>query len=250
MKSTHKIVASLAVAVLLVAVGVVVSFWTFRQIAESAEARKHSSMVLNSANDLLSSLKDAETGQRGFLLTGNESFLEPYLGARDHIGGLLNELRQLTLISVAHQYLDAIASLIDAKLAELSHTIELRRNNDMTTVLAVVRGGQGKQLMDSIRAEISSVIEIEESVREQREAEFQSNMRLLFYLIVIASMLTLLFAIAFIYLIYRATQQRLMNAAHLETLHLLKIKEESNKQLQQANITLQISEEKLAVTLN
>jgi two-component system sensor histidine kinase EvgS len=111
---------------------------------------------------LLSELKDAETGQRGYLLTGDEAFLEPYLAVRDSISGHLEELRQLTLISAAHKHLDALAPLMDAKLAELSHVIELRRNHDMTAVLAVVSSGQGKRLMDSIRAEMSSFIQIEE----------------------------------------------------------------------------------------
>jgi two-component system CheB/CheR fusion protein len=60
----------------------------------------------------------------------------------------------------------------------------------------------------------------------------------------------LLLALSFVYFIYREKQQQLKNLVYLETQHLLKIQEETNKQLQQANVTLQVSEEKLAVTLN
>src|SRR5665647_500482 len=100
MKNTHKIVASLAGVVLLIAaaVVVVVSFWTFSQIKEAAESRKHTYTVIIRAENLLSELKDAETGQRGYSLTGDEAFLEPYLAVRDSISGHLEELRQLTLI--------------------------------------------------------------------------------------------------------------------------------------------------------
>ena len=249
MRTKHKTIASLAGAALLVALVITVSFWAFRQIGEAAEARKHTYLVLSSAGELLSSLIDAETGQRGYLLTGDEVFLEPYLAVRDHIGAQMKVLGQLTLISAAHQHLDTMAPLVEEKLAYLSHNIELRRNNGMTAALANVRSSQGKQLMDSIRAEMSRFIRIEEGARDQYEAEFQSNMRYLFTLIVITSVLVLLLALAFAYSIYREAQQRLKNAAYLETLHLLGIKEESNRQLQQANATLQISEEKLAVTL-
>jgi PAS domain S-box-containing protein len=62
--------------------------------------------------------------------------------------------------------------------------------------------------------------------------------------------LTLLATLTLAYLIYRGTRQRLRNIVHLETKRLLQMQEETNKQLQQANITLQISDEKLAVTLN
>ncbi len=140
--------------------------------------------------------------------------------------------------------------LVEAKLAELAQVIELRRNHDMTAVIATVSSGQGKRLMDSIRGEMNSFIRIEEGALAQNEAEFQSNMRRLFVIIVTASLFTLLFALWFAFLIYRETQQRLKNLVHLETRHLLEIQEETNKQLQEANLTLRDSEEKLAVTLN
>ena len=75
-------------------------------------------------------------------------------------------------------------------------------------------------------------------------------MRRLFALIVTASLLTFLLALSFAWLIYRETQHRLTNLLHTETRRLLHLQEEANKQLQQANVTLHISEGKLAVTLN
>jgi two-component system CheB/CheR fusion protein len=172
------------------------------------------------------------------------------LAVRESISGQFEKLRQLSLISAAHKHLDAMAPLIVAKLAELSHVIELHRNNDMTAALAVVNSGQGKQLMDSIRAEMNSFIHIEEGALAQHDAEFQSNMLRLFIIIVTTSLLMLLLALSFVYFTYREKQQQLKNLVHLETQHLLKIQEETNKQLQQTNVTLQVSEEKLAVTLN
>ena len=77
MKTIHKIAASLAGVILLVSLGVVVAFWAFSQIGETAEARKSSTVLINHADDLLSALTDAETGERGFALTGDEVFLEP-----------------------------------------------------------------------------------------------------------------------------------------------------------------------------
>ncbi len=249
-KNRQQIMASLAGAALLLALVIAVSLWAFKQVGESAEARKHTNIVIFSANDLLSSLKDAEIGQRGYLLTGDEAFLKPYLAVRDRISGQMEELYQLTQISAAQQHLDAMAPLIDAQLAELTGTIELHRNHDMTTALVVVRGGQVNLLMDSILAEMKSFIQIEEEAWALHESEFQSNMRVLLTFIVIISLLVLLLSLAFAYLISLGAQQRLKDAVHLETLHLLEIEEESNIKLQQANVNLQISEEKLAVTLD
>ena len=99
MNATHKIFTSLAGAALLVALVVAVSFTAFRKLEEAAEARKHVFVAIIVANDLLSALKDAETGERGYSLTGDEAFLEPYLAVRDHVGGQLEQLRQRTWIS-------------------------------------------------------------------------------------------------------------------------------------------------------
>ncbi len=175
--------------------------------------RKHSRVILNRADDLLSALKDAETGQRGYLLTGDEAFLETYLAVHNSIIGKLKELRQLSLVPAANDHLDALGPMVDARLAHISQAIELRRNHDETAAVAMVRSGQGKQLMDSIRAEMKGFIRLQEDVQAQHDAEFRSNMRLLFSLLIIASVFTLLFVLSFAWLAYRETQLRLKNLA-------------------------------------
>jgi len=250
MKNDNRIFAVLAGVALLITAVVVSSFWAFRQISEAASARQHTYDVISGAHDLMSSLIDAETGQRGYLLTADDAFLKPYLAVRDNITGQLHSLRQLTSISAARNHLDTMSPLIDAKLAFLSRNIELRRNGDMDTALANVRSSQGKQAMDSIRAEIRRFIRIEEGALSQHEADFQSDMRRMFIVIAFASALMLLFALLFAYLTYQEAQNRLKNLVHLETQRLLDIQEDTNKRLQQVNGTLQVSEEKLSVLLS
>jgi len=252
MKNAHKIIVSLAgVALLFTAVLMVrVSFWAFTQIKEAAGARKHTYNVIIRADNLLSDLKDAETGQRGYLLTGDKAFLEPYLTARAGISGQLKELRQLASGSSAQKHLAAMSPLIAAKLAELSYVIELRRKNDMAAMLLTVRESRGKRLMDAIRAEMRGFIQIKEGELARHDAEFQANMRRLYIMIVAISLFALLLALSFIYYNFREARQQFRNLIHLETEHLLALQEDTNKQLQRANATLQISEEKFAVTLN
>ena len=250
MKADYKIVALFAGAALLVALVVALSFWAFRQIETATEARNHSYALIIRSDALLGDLVDAETGVRGYLLVGDEAFLEPYLALRNGIPGQLEELRRLTLISAAQKHLDALAPLVDAKLSHISQSVELRRNNEVAAALAVVRDGRGKRLMDSIRAEMSSYIQIEQGALAQLEVKFQSNMRQLFVLIIAATLFTFLLALLLAYLIYREGQHQFKNLVHLETQHLLEVQEQTNRQLQQANFTLRDSEEKLAVTLN
>jgi PAS domain S-box-containing protein len=249
LKATYKVFASLVGAGLLIAL-VAASFWAFNQIGKAGEARKYTYSLIIRANALLSELTDAETGQRGYSLTGDEAFLEPYLAVRDSISGNLEALHELTLDSAARKHLDALAPLVADKLAQIAHVIESRRHHDMTAALAEVGGGQGKHLMDSVRSEMRNFVQIQEAALAQHDVEFQSNMRHLFALIVTSSLFMLLVVLLFAYVFYLETQQRIKRLFNLETQHLLDIQEETNKQLLQANVTLQVSEEKLAVTLN
>ncbi|MBU4458972.1 MAG: PAS domain S-box protein, partial [Verrucomicrobia bacterium] len=233
----------------LAALVVTPSFWAFRQIESAAGARKQTYQVLHQAEALLSALRDAETGERGYALTGEPAFLEPYHAVRDEIGGRLDELRRSTLTTATHPSLDALEPLVAAHLEQLSHVVELRRKPDMAAVLAAVGNGTGKRLMDSIREEMGRFVEIETRELAEHDARLQSRMRLLLALISAASLLALLAAISFAYWIHRETRHQVMARAHLETQHLLEVREAANGELRESNDRLQISEERLAVTL-
>ena len=246
----RKTLAWMSVATFLVAAMAVSSFWSFGQIKSAAEARALSQQILNQADDLFSAMKDVETGARGFVLTGDEAFLEPYLAVRSSVADQLRELGHLVTNGAAHKHLEAIAPLIDAKLNEMARFIELRRQRDLAAAQAAVAGGEGKRLMDLIRAEMKGFVQLEESVQAGRDAAFQSRMAYLFGLIVVAGLAALLSALAFAYLIYRDAKLRVQSLVHLQTQHLLQTQTELNQQLQLAMGALQISEESLSVTLH
>ena len=251
LKTDRKIVASLIGAGLLVATVAVLSFWAFSQIEAATAARKHVYSLISDANALLSELKDAETGQRGFSLTGDEAFLAPYTGVQQNVRAHLAHLREFTYIAEARQHLDALAPLLEAKLAEMANVIKLRRQREMTALLAAAGGsGEGRRLMDAIRIEMIAYIGIEEGALAERDDELRASMRQLFALIVIASLFTFLLALSFAWLVYRDSRHRLRDLVHDETSHLLENQTAANERLQQANTTLHISEERLAVTLN
>ena len=249
MKNTHKIAALIAGVALLIAV-IGESFWAFNQIEEAARAREHTNLVINRANALLSALRDAETGQRGYVITGDRAYLKPYLAVCDNIKIKLEELYQLTSIDTAREQLAAMSPLTASKLKEMANVIELCAGDNRSAALAIVSSNKGKDLMDSIRSVMNRFILIEESTLSQHETDFQLNMRRLFIVIAITSILTLLFALSFTYLIYRETKHNLRTLIYRETKNLLEVQEELNKHLHLGNISLQLSEEKLSVTLN
>ena len=250
MKTSHGLVGGFSAAILLSSLVVVASFWTLRQVEESAAVRTHTNAVINSADDLLSAVKDAESEQHAYSAAGDGGLAQPYGVQHDRIRDSLKNLQEITLVAAARQHLDALAPLIDAKLAFMSNAIELRRSQEAAQALALEGGGEGRRLMDSIRAEIGSFGSIEVDVLKQREAEFQASMRRLFFIVITTTLLVLLLALGFAYLIFRETRQQLKNLVHLKTQHLLELQDQTNRQLQQSNNTLRDSEEKLAVTLN
>ncbi len=252
MKNRYKITVSIAGIFLLIMV-VLESFRVFSQIDKAGEARKNTFVTIDIANELMSAMIDAETGQRGYLLTGDESYLEPYLKTHDLISGQLIELRRIVINNKGQSdllNLKVLETLIDSELIDLSHNIELRRSNGMTAAITNIKSSKSKQVMDSIRAEIGSFIKIEKGILIQNDTEFRMNMRKMFISIIGISLLALFFVILFAYLIYRETKHNARKLFYIETRHMLEVQEELNKQLHKVNATLEESEEKLAVTLN
>jgi CheY-like chemotaxis protein/CHASE3 domain sensor protein len=142
---------------------VLIAFFGYRSLdneADSAALTAHTLQVMQRIDGLLSSLKDAETGQRGYLLTNSESYLEPYNTARADIPGELQELRRLTANNPKQQeLLGQIQRFGDQKLSEMQETIVLKRAGNQEGALAVVRTDRGKLLMDSIRDVIGQFLE-------------------------------------------------------------------------------------------
>ncbi|HEY5492352.1 MAG TPA: PAS domain S-box protein, partial [Gemmatimonadaceae bacterium] len=246
---TKKPVVALFAAVLMVAAGSAVLLGSFRQMRDAAALRRQSLVVLSSANELLSSMADAETGQRGFLLTGDETFLDPYLAVRDSIAVRLGALRRLSADSAARRDLDALAPLLKAKLAGMAHVIELRRSGDVAGAQSVVLGGAGKRMMDSIRVVMRTVTATEAAALARNDEALNADLRRLLVLIIATSLLALACAVAFAYWTQQRVRQQLADALHLETEQSLDTQEAANVALQQINATLAESEERFEVTL-
>ena len=249
MKLTKNQKFALSGAVALLALWVTAMFWTFDNLSDAADDRRHSFRVLIYNTELLSALKDAETGQRGYALTGDVRFLESYSAVERHVRDDLDRLRKFNTNRAVAPHLDAVAPLLEEKMQHLSEVIELRRTQGMEQAIDRISDGRGKQAMDAIRAELGSVHTLLESAVAQHDAELETNLRRLFVFLVSAGFLSLATASALGVVAMRKTKQRLDDLVALETQHLLKIQQDTNTTLQKAIDSLQASEEKLSVTL-
>jgi signal transduction histidine kinase/CheY-like chemotaxis protein/CHASE3 domain sensor protein len=144
----------------------------------SAELVAHTMEVIEQTQGLLSSVKDAETGQRGFLITGDEVYLEPYNEAIKALDGQFTRARSLTGENTQQQQrLDALQALIAEKLVELNQTVSLRRDGKTAEALAAVRSDRGKLVMDRIRALTSEIENSERQLLASRRTEWADAAR-------------------------------------------------------------------------
>ena len=124
----------------------------------------------------MSIVQDAETGQRGYLLTGREEYLRPYLDALAGIDGGLAVLEaDYAGTDLATTVVVKIARAARGKFAELKETVELRRTRGFEAARQIVLQDTGKQLMDAIRADVGRLLEAERAAID-RIAHRQSSM--------------------------------------------------------------------------
>jgi signal transduction histidine kinase/CheY-like chemotaxis protein/CHASE3 domain sensor protein len=169
----------------------------------------HSHEVIAVLDSLLSTMQGGETGQRGYLLTGNEKYLQPYNDALANVGSELDAITRLTADnSVQQANIDQLKLHIDAKLAELKQTIDLHRAGNAAAALDVVNTDRGKIEMDAIRARLALMDQEEARLRAARLAEMQTASRTATVSGVLAAFLGMLLTIIVGVLIYRAAQAR------------------------------------------
>jgi signal transduction histidine kinase len=178
---------SLALAgVLLVLVLLGLAFASLRSVERAGDLAEHSAQVRERLWESFQLLTDAETGQRGFLLTGAPSYLDPYDRARSAIPPAMHELRDLLRNPEQKARLEDLERLVSAKLSELGETVALQEAGQHAAALAVVEGGRGERTMELARTVQASMIRAEDAVLARRVARARLFERLSFVTIAFA----------------------------------------------------------------
>ncbi|MCX6898155.1 MAG: CHASE3 domain-containing protein [Verrucomicrobia bacterium] len=142
--------------------------WQFiHRMEETAKSVAHTEKVNFGLSKLLSGLQDIETGARGFVITGDPKFLEPFEASLSRVDDLFRTVR--TLISDPHQRAscDALEPLIAQRIAAARALVELRRKSGFEVAQQDVVGAKGKVVMDQIRAVITRMETEEQSLLDQ-----------------------------------------------------------------------------------
>jgi methyl-accepting chemotaxis protein len=180
------------------AIFMIVGTVSYRSVIQQTDAAAwvaHSHEVQNQLTRLLSSLQDAETGQRGYVITGVESYLAPYTEGIAQVAEGRKQLAQLVSDNPREQArADALAPLIADKLAELQETIEIRRTRDFAAAQSVVLTDRGKKNMDAIRNLLQEMNAAEDDLLKIRAEAAQADARAAKLTIVLGTLAALVVA--------------------------------------------------------
>jgi PAS domain S-box-containing protein len=151
---------SLLIALFLVLLTAILTYRAWAAFERTRQEAQVTRQIVDGTSALLSSLMNAETGQRGFLLTGNDRYLEPYWRAVTAIPANLNALARINASRHYPQQLEHIETLeplVKEKMDEMAQTIDLRRSQGLDPALAIVRSDRGEAATDRIRAICSEI---------------------------------------------------------------------------------------------
>ncbi|WP_437302420.1 methyl-accepting chemotaxis protein [Sorangium sp. So ce388] len=185
----------------------------YKRFAELDEARswdQHTYEVMLATSEIMESLLDSETGERGFVITGVESFLEPYRSGRDRFEKSLSRARELTRDNPRQQVrLEKIARDHSEWLSSvLEPIIQLRRVADEVKAPAdrafdEVRQGRGKILMDQMRASLKEIDDEELALLGQRQAATNALVTTMYATLQIGGLLALVVALVLAFVFSR-----------------------------------------------
>lgn len=208
-ESDTVISAGLFAVILFFVAATFISYWNTERIKANTLQVTRTHETIASLAAITSLMKDAETGQRGFLLTGEEAYLEPYIKAMGALEQQLIKTQSLLDDNPSQlEKINLIKKHIEAKLIELTQTIELRRTQGFDAALSVVLSNRGKSEMDAVRDLIEEVRQNETAIRMQRLEEMQQAFRIAITSGVLTGIIGILLSAAVGYLASRASNNQ------------------------------------------
>ncbi|MET0535965.1 MAG: CHASE3 domain-containing protein, partial [Steroidobacter sp.] len=154
-----------------VAAVVLVAFFSYGALesrSKAADLVTHTFNVIARLESVLSILKDAETGQRGYLLTGDGTYLEPYNNARIALPGEIKALRNMTSDNADQQHrIDTLQRIVDEKMALTKQGIDLGQAGSMKDAVALADAS--KVAMDRVRTHIAEMQGVERELLLERQ---------------------------------------------------------------------------------
>lgn len=201
-----KRIGSLVVVILSLLGGAsYMSFASMNEVAVAMRLRKLSFLSSLELKDVTIELLNGETGMRGYVVTGEETFLEPYTAARLKIDPTIARLR-LAFANDAAQSARVVRleTLVRSKMAELASVIALRRDSGFDAAHGVMLTGHGKQAMDDIRGLLNEMSAYQAQQVEERSEQADANVAQARTTLIVVSLLSLFLATGASYIATRS----------------------------------------------
>jgi signal transduction histidine kinase/ActR/RegA family two-component response regulator len=181
--------ASLGAALLLLLLTIGAALWQAERSVELNHAVRDSLETRSQLRLLLRSLQDAETSQRGYLLTGDETYLRPYLASRDEAPRSVDALARAAGDD-ARRLAEALRlrELSAGKFDEIAQTISLYRNGRQNEAMLIVQSDRGKELMDELRGVIAAAEAREQTDIVEQMAAVDRSARQLRVIVIFAGL--------------------------------------------------------------
>ena len=166
----EKVTLAFVVGVIYLAVVGAIAYSSVFRFADTTERATRTHVVLRSLEETFSLVTGAETGSRGFVITGDARYLEPYRNAEVSAAGRLESLGTLIAEDSAQRdRLDRLMPLVARRFAMLDESVRLRASGGFEDAASAARTGRGRLVMDSIRAIVDSM-SVEETARLQERS--------------------------------------------------------------------------------
>lgn len=175
------------------------TYWAFKHLLAAVDQRKELFLENESLILLLNALQDAETGQRGYIITNKDSYLEPYQEGVNKVGAYLKSS------DISNPELNYFIQL---KLNELQDRIEIRRREGFESSQRAIATDQGKNYMDQIRRIIHDQLEQNRQNLNKKEQQLYLNTLQVTWISVLGSILTTGLVGLYIYLLYKDAKKR------------------------------------------
>ncbi len=186
-----------------------ISYLNTRTLSRNAQQVALTHEVITGLSNVMGAMKDAETGQRGYMLTGDDKYLRPYTVAIPRIETEFETLEKLTSANAdQHERLKTLRPRVDAKMDELRETIDLRRTQGLQAALKVVETDRGKKEMDAVRSIVIVMQQEQQDIRTQRLSETNKAYRVAVISGILTGLCGVLLSLAVAHLLRRSMLAR------------------------------------------
>ncbi|HEU0179863.1 MAG TPA: CHASE3 domain-containing protein [Blastocatellia bacterium] len=173
-----KIMAGAGLVLAILLINALISYRATRRLIDNERLVAHAYEVLDELEDVLATMDDAETGERGYLLTGEKSYLEPYQSAVSAIHTRVEKLAQMTADdSYQQSHIPALQRDIADRLDNLKNQIDWRKSGHAEGAREVALAGAGKRQMDDLRQDIAGMEGEENDLLKRRSDESKASGR-------------------------------------------------------------------------